>query len=119
MLAPATEADIRRICASRGDHLNEVSYVDRTIICKQGDSEMLFTMLRVGDTAEVHVYCSPRHMRRFRDMTDEFVEKCKEFGINKLVTLTDKSHSVNGTVEKLGFIKTASDDYYDTYERNL
>jgi len=119
MIRAATEVDIKRICASRGDHFDDIPYVQNTVICEQGYREMLFTMMRVEDVAEVHVYCSPRHMRGFSSMVNEFIRKCRESGITKLVTLTDKSRAINGTAEKMGFYMTSSSDECDIYERYL
>lgn len=119
MIRLATLEDVKRICATRGDYYDDPPYVQNTVICEQDSREMLFTMLRVNDIAEVHVYCSPRHMKGFKAMAEEFMAKCRESGIKRLVTLTDKSKAINGTAEKMGFKMTASFDKYDKYERYL
>lgn len=118
MIRMATAEDAIRICKTRGDIVtaDNVRY-DMCVICETGKAEMLFYMMRVGDSVEVHVYCPLKFMRYFRSMVNEYFEECKKYGIKRLVTATDKTKKIDGTVLKLGFKLISEYNDINVYER--
>ena len=119
MIRLATLEDVKRICATRGDHYDDSVNWQMCVVGRCGKYEMLFCMMRFGAMAEVHVYCPPSHMRGFKQMVGEFYDECRRNGIKELITATDKNKSVDGVVLKIGFELISEQDEMNVYRRIL